>query len=40
MFGHLAKEKAVHSRNHISTRGAYVKKGRKNNFDQWEINQP
>lgn len=33
MFGHLAKEKAVHSRNHISKCGAYVKQGKKNNFD-------
>lgn len=33
MFGHLAKKKAVHSRNHIGDCGAYVKQGRKNNFD-------
>lgn len=33
MFGHLAKEKAVHSRNHIATCGAYVKQGKKNGFD-------
>jgi enoyl-CoA hydratase/carnithine racemase len=33
MFGHLAKEKAVHSRNNIANCGAYVKKGKKNNFD-------
>jgi len=31
MFAHLAKEKAVHSRNHIGDRGAYVRKGKKNN---------
>lgn len=33
MFGHLAKQKAVHSRNHIASSVAYVKKGKKNNFD-------
>ena len=33
MFAHLAKEKAVHSRNHIASCGAYVKQGKKNNFD-------
>ena len=33
MFGHLAKQKSVHSRNHIAECGAYVKKGRKNGFD-------
>ena len=33
MFGHLAKNKSVHSRNNIGQSGAYVKKGKKNNFD-------
>ncbi|CAG4882751.1 Enoyl-CoA hydratase [Georgfuchsia toluolica] len=33
MFGHLAKDKAVHSREHIASRGDYVKLGKKNNFD-------
>jgi enoyl-CoA hydratase/carnithine racemase len=33
MFGHLAKQKAVHSRNHIGETVAYVRKGKKNNFD-------
>ena len=33
MFAHLAKKKAVHSRDHIATCGAYVKEGRKNGFD-------
>jgi enoyl-CoA hydratase/carnithine racemase len=33
MFAHLAKKKAVHSRNHIGSSGAYVRKGKKNNFD-------
>jgi enoyl-CoA hydratase/carnithine racemase len=33
MFAHLAKKRAVHSRNHISSSGAYVRKGKKNNFD-------
>jgi enoyl-CoA hydratase/carnithine racemase len=33
MFGHLAKKKAVHSRNHIGDTVAYVRKGKKNNFD-------
>lgn len=33
MFGHLAKKKSVHSRNHIATCGAYVKQGKKNGFD-------
>ena len=33
MFGHLAKKKSVHSRNHIASCGDYVKQGRKNGFD-------
>ena len=33
MFAHLAKKKAVHSRNHIGSSGAYVRAGKKNNFD-------
>ena len=33
MFGHLAKQKAMHTQNHVATQGAYVKQGRKNNFD-------
>ncbi len=33
MFGHLAKKKSVHSRNHIADCGAYVKQGKKNGFD-------
>ena len=33
MFGHLAKMKAVHGRAHIGDRVAYVRKGKKNNFD-------
>lgn len=33
MFGHLAKEKAVHSRAHVKACGDYVKKGKKNGFD-------
>lgn len=33
MFGHLAKKKSVHSRNHIANCGAYVKQGKKNGFD-------
>ena len=33
MFGHLAKQKAVHTQNHVATQGAYVKQGKKNNFD-------
>jgi enoyl-CoA hydratase/carnithine racemase len=33
MFGHLAKKKAVHNRKHIGDAVAYVKKGKKNNFD-------
>lgn len=33
MFAHLAKKKAVHSRNHIGSSGSYVRKGKKNNFD-------
>ena len=33
MFAHLAKKKAVHSRNHIGETVAYVRKGKKNNFD-------
>ena len=33
MFGHLAKNKSVHSRSHIGQSGAYVRKGKRNNFD-------
>lgn len=33
MFGHLAKKKSVHSRNHIASCGDYVKQGKKNGFD-------
>ncbi len=33
MFGHLAKDKAVHSRSNIHDSGAYVMKGKKNNID-------
>lgn len=33
MFAHLAKKKAVHSRNHIGDTVAYVRKGKRNNFD-------
>jgi enoyl-CoA hydratase/carnithine racemase len=33
MFAHLAKQKAVHSKDHIGSSGAYVRKGKKNNFD-------
>ena len=33
MFGHLAKQKSVHSRNNIANSGAYVKQGKKNGFD-------
>lgn len=33
MFGHIAKDKAVHSRDHIADCGAYVRKGKKNSFD-------
>ena len=33
MFGHLAKQKAMHTQNHVAAQGAYVKQGRKNNFD-------
>jgi enoyl-CoA hydratase/carnithine racemase len=33
MFAHLAKDKAVHGRKHISDTVAYVRKGKKNNFD-------
>jgi enoyl-CoA hydratase/carnithine racemase len=33
MFAHLAKKKAVHSRGNIGDTVAYVRKGRRNNFD-------
>jgi enoyl-CoA hydratase/carnithine racemase len=33
MFGQLAKGKAYHARDHIGGLGAYVRQGRKNNFD-------
>lgn len=34
MFGHVAKLKGVHGRNHIANVVDYVRQGRKNNFDQ------
>jgi enoyl-CoA hydratase/carnithine racemase len=34
MFGTMAKEAAIHSRNHIKNTVDYVRKGRKNNFDK------
>jgi enoyl-CoA hydratase/carnithine racemase len=33
MFGHVAKQKAVHGRDHIAQVVEYVRAGRKNNFD-------
>jgi enoyl-CoA hydratase/carnithine racemase len=33
MFAHLAKDRAVHGRKHISDTVDYVRKGKKNNFD-------
>jgi enoyl-CoA hydratase/carnithine racemase len=33
MFGHLAKQAATHGRDHIKNQGAYVRKGKRNNFD-------
>ncbi|MGW4028338.1 enoyl-CoA hydratase/isomerase family protein [Streptomyces sp. NPDC004838] len=33
MFGHLAKQKSIHGKDHIAKSGAYVREGRKNNFD-------
>ncbi len=33
MFAHLAKKAPVHSRGHIGDRVAYVRQGKKNNFD-------
>ena len=33
MFAHVAKKKAVHSRDHIGKLGDYVRHGKKNNFD-------
>ena len=33
MFAHLAKKEAAHGRDHIGSKVAYVRKGRKNNFD-------
>ena len=33
MFAHLAKKRSVHSRGHIGDRVAYVRQGKKNNFD-------
>jgi enoyl-CoA hydratase/carnithine racemase len=33
MFGHLAKQKAMHTQDHVAAQGAYVKQGKKNNFD-------
>jgi enoyl-CoA hydratase/carnithine racemase len=33
MFGHVAKKKSIHGRQHISDVVDYVRKGRRNNFD-------
>ena len=33
MFGHIAKKRAVHGEQHISSTVDYVRRGRKNNFD-------
>jgi enoyl-CoA hydratase/carnithine racemase len=33
MFGHLAKQRAVHGEQHIRSTVDYVREGRKNNFD-------
>src|SRR5579871_1455113 len=33
MFAHLAKKEAAHGRDHIGSKVAYVRRGRKNNFD-------
>ena len=33
MFAHLAKKKAVHSRDHMASCLEYIRKGKKNNFD-------
>jgi hypothetical protein len=33
MFGHVAKQKAVHTRDHVGNRLAYVRAGKKNNID-------
>ena len=33
MFAHLAKKEAAHGRDHIGSKGAYVRKGKKNSFD-------
>jgi hypothetical protein len=34
MFAHLAKKTAAHGRSHIGDAVAYVRKGKRNNFDQ------
>ncbi|MGW6458664.1 enoyl-CoA hydratase/isomerase family protein [Streptomyces sp. NPDC055078] len=33
MFGHVVKQKAIHSKGHIAETVDYVRKGRRNNFD-------
>lgn len=33
MFGHLAKQRAMHGRDHIGSTVEYVREGRRNNFD-------
>jgi enoyl-CoA hydratase/carnithine racemase len=33
MFAHLAKKKSIHGRHHIASSVAYVRNGKKNNFD-------
>lgn len=34
MFGHLAKQRAMHGRDHIGNTVQYVREGRRNNFDE------
>jgi hypothetical protein len=33
MFAHVAKQKSIHGKEHISSTVDYVREGRKNNFD-------
>jgi hypothetical protein len=33
MFGHLAKNKGVHGKDHIHSALDYVRQGKKNNFE-------
>ena len=39
MFAHLAKKAPSHARDHIDSKGSYVREGRKNSFDSEVVNK-